>query len=81
MNALTGELSFASVPALLRGLAATDELDLAAVTRTDSAGLSFLLELTRRAHARSQTLIIRNASDQVRGLALFFGVDSLLNFQ
>lgn len=79
MTALQGELSFATVPALLRRAAGAAELDLAGVTRADSAGLSLLLELTRRAGGKG--LRLRNANDQVRGLARFFGVDSLLDFQ
>lgn len=77
----SGDLSFATVGAALAAHGGATVLDLAAVSRVDSAGLSLLLELTRRAKARGAGLEIRNASEQVRGLASFFGVDSLLNFQ
>lgn len=81
MNPISGELSFATVGAVLAAPPPGSELDLTAVTRADSAGLSLLLELTRRAKAKGLTLKIRNAPEQIRDLAEFFGVNSILNFE
>ena len=80
---LEGELTFAQMSALLPridALSATQALSLRGVTRTDSAGLAFLLELTRRARARGIELSIRDAPLQVIDLARFFGLDSILRF-
>ena len=82
MSQPAGELSFATAVPLLEQLdASAGTLDLAQVTRADSAGIALLLELTRRARARKAELAIVNANEQVRSLAKFFGVDSLLEFR
>ena len=81
---LAGELSFATVPRLLRqadGLAPDGVLDLGRVSRTDSAGLALLLELGRRSQARGKPLSIRGASKQVSDFASFFGLDKILRFE
>lgn len=87
--ALKGELNFATTPAALAASSdsvdAADAgapivLDLSAVTRTDSAGLALLLELTRTARARGARLQIEKAPPQLRKLAEFFGLDELLSF-
>ena len=81
---LEGELSFARVPQLLQqaaALAQHGELDLARVSRADSAGLALLLELSRRAKAGGKTLRIRGAGEQVLRLARYFGLDSVLHFE
>ena len=78
---LEGELSFAQVPRQLRQaqeLIAGGSLDLSRVSRADSAGLALLLELTRRSHG---ALKIRGASEQVRQLARFFGLEQILHFE
>ncbi len=67
---LAGALGFAEVPRWLAQL----------VTRADSAGLSLLLELTRRAQARKTTLELHGANAQIIGLAQFFGLDKVLHF-
>lgn len=81
--ALIGDLRFAQVPALLERadeLAASSPLDLGGVQRADSAGLAFLLELTRRARARGLELVFSGAPAQVQDLARFFGLDPVLRF-
>lgn len=78
---LPTELTFATVPAALAAAGTDAELDLSQVQRADSAGLALLLELTRRAKGRGASLTLKNPSEQIRGLAQFFGVDALLNFQ
>jgi phospholipid transport system transporter-binding protein len=81
--ALSGDLSIESVPGLMAqadALAASGTLDLSAVTGADSAGIAFLLELTRRARRARKTLGITGASDQLRRLAAFFELESALHF-
>lgn len=53
-------------------------VDLAQATQVDSAGVSLLLELARRAQRKGQKLEFVNTPPQLRGLLVFFGVDSLL---
>lgn len=77
------DLSFASVPDWLAradALIAGGRLDLGGVRRADSAGLALLLELSRRAKERGQTLILQGANPQVTGLAAFFGLEGILHF-
>ncbi len=81
--ALEGELTFARIPALLRqtdDFVMSAHLDLGRVSRADSAGLAFLLELTRRARARGLDLSLCNAPVQIKELAHFFGLDPILRF-
>lgn len=59
-------------------LAASGRVDLAGVTRVDSAGASFLLEVTRRAVKRGGKVEFVNASPQLRGLLEFLQIDSVL---
>jgi len=78
---LSGDLTLSRIPALLSQapvLAANAVLDLAAVERTDSAGLAFLIELSRQAQQRGGALQFRNAPAQMQQLAQFFGVDAVL---
>lgn len=82
MAALEGELTFGTVPALLARadeLAGQPSLDLAAVARVDSAGLAFLLELTRRARRRGSQLRFAGMQPQIRELIRFFDLESALN--
>lgn len=84
MATLEGELSFARVPALLAqadALAAASPLSLSAVTRADSSGLAFLLELTRRARGRGLELRFTDVPAQVGELAGFFGLDAVLGLK
>jgi len=81
MSNLIGALSFSTVPQLLsqaEQLSAAGTLDLSSVTRADSAGISFLLELNRRAQANGIQLRIAGANEQVRSLLKFFGLDGIL---
>jgi phospholipid transport system transporter-binding protein len=80
---LEGELCFSTVRRFLaqaEQLAASGTLDLSGVSRADSAGLALLLELDRLSRARGAPLELRGASEQVRRLAAFFGLDSILRF-
>lgn len=59
-------------------LASRDRIDLAGVTRMDSAGAAFLLELTRRAGRDGRSLVFVNIQPQLRGLLEFLQIDSVL---
>jgi phospholipid transport system transporter-binding protein len=84
LPALDGELNFSTVPACLQRageLGAGGVIDLSAVSRVDSAGLSLLLELQRRQAATGGKLRIVGANEQVLTLARFFGLQEILNFE
>lgn len=78
---LSGELGFASMPALLQRI---DEIldggtvDLSRVTRADSAGVAFLLELTRRARKSGRELKFTGAGSELRSLIEFLEIDGVL---
>lgn len=76
--ALDGELTFATVPARLKGLSreAYDVVDVTAVSRLDSAGAALLLELARR---NGGQLSVAGASAQARHLLQFLEIDTLLD--
>lgn len=86
---LSGELSMATVPALLAGqkplaLAADADpaaaviIDLAGVTRADSAGLALLIQWQREAQARQRAIRFQHIPDQMLAMARLSGVDQLL---
>ncbi|MGD8998837.1 MAG: STAS domain-containing protein [Granulosicoccaceae bacterium] len=81
---LLGELSFASVPAVRRvGLetfvADSDiRLDLAGVSRADSAGLALLIEWLRYARQRNKTLHYLNMPPQMLAIARASSLDQIL---
>jgi phospholipid transport system transporter-binding protein len=71
-----GELNFATAPELLQSmlslLPATGsevQIDLAGVTRSDSAGLALLVEWLRLAQERDITLQYQNLPSQLREIA------------
>ncbi|HEX7380604.1 MAG TPA: STAS domain-containing protein [Nevskiaceae bacterium] len=77
-----GRLGFAEVETLVRHADAMVDrgtLDLAHVTRLDSAGIALLLELTRRARARGGAFKVEGVAPNVMALLRFFGVDALLD--
>lgn len=81
---LEGELSFATVPALVgaKELRANDkelELDLSGVNRADSAGLALLVHWQREAKARGGTIRFHNTPAQMLAIAKLSGVDELLS--
>lgn len=78
---LSGELSFATVSGHLAqasALIAAPTLDLSGVTRCDSAGIAFLLELQRRAQAANRPLTFTGASPQLQELAQSYGLSGIL---
>jgi ABC-type transporter Mla MlaB component len=81
---LAGDLTFPRMQEWLGRadeLAAAGTLDLAGLEHVDSAGVSFLLELTRRAKASGRDLALANAGQDFRGLLEFLQVDDVLKLQ
>jgi len=71
----------ASVPGRLAeadALARAGTLDLSGISHADSAGLAFLLELTRRARASGTPLKLIGLPPQLRSLVSFFELEPLL---
>ena len=81
---LRGELSFSTVTDLSKRSAELlwrEErvtLDLAGVTRTDSAGLALLVEWLRLAHRKGKAIQFRNIPQQMMAVAQVVGLDKLL---
>ena len=78
---LEGELTLARVRDWLARadeLASADRVDLAKVTRVDSAGAALLLELTRRARRDGRELVFVNAGQPLRSLLEFLQIDRVL---
>ena len=81
---LRGELSFATVTELSRRSAdllwraERVTLDLAGVTRTDSAGLALLVEWLRLAQRNGKAIQFRNIPQQMMAVAQVVGLDKLL---
>jgi phospholipid transport system transporter-binding protein len=77
---LSGELSFATVTALLAEFESTPSLpqviDLEKITRTDSAGLALLIEFCKRSQPSS--LVFHNIPEQLLTLAKVSGVQDIL---
>jgi ABC-type transporter Mla MlaB component len=83
-TALSGDLGFAEIPAMLKRADAISRemtVDLSGLQRVDSAGLSFLIELKRRARARKAELRFVGAPERLCQLADFFEVGTLLGFR
>ncbi|MDX1824099.1 MAG: STAS domain-containing protein [Thiohalomonadales bacterium] len=71
-----GELNLMTVPALLQAMidrlpanGSEAHIDLAGVTRTDSAGLALLVEWLRQARVREIRLQFHNLPSQLRDIA------------
>jgi phospholipid transport system transporter-binding protein len=81
---LSGELNFASVPALLEDhhelftAGATLCIDLSGVSYSDSAGLALLIEWLRLAQTRQCELRFQQIPAQMLAIAKVSGVDSFL---
>lgn len=82
--ALRGEVSFATAGPLLdagvRAFAGQPAVtvDLAAVTRVDSAGLALLLEWLRQGRAAGRSTRFTGLPDKLLAIARLAGVDALL---
>jgi phospholipid transport system transporter-binding protein len=85
--AVSGDLSFDTANSILVEartlLEQSPELvmDLANVTRSDSAGLALLIEWTRFAKNKSKTIVFKNLPSQMLALASASGLDQLLPIQ
>jgi anti-anti-sigma factor len=84
--ALSGELTFATVPELYprAGHAFGEDravcLDLSGITRVDSAGIALLVELTRTVARGGGELSLEQAPPQLMALAEVGGLDKVLPF-
>jgi phospholipid transport system transporter-binding protein len=82
--ALEGDLSFATVSNLWReGLEAFSQsqqltLDLSGITRSDSAGLTLLVEWLRYAQGERKQLTYLNMPHQMLAIARVSGLDGIL---
>lgn len=82
-----GELTFVTANAIFQQsqtlfapISALD-IDLADVTRSDSAGLALLVEWIRSARQKNKTIVFHNVPDQILAIASASGVDELLPIQ
>ena len=81
---ISGNLSFATATELLKqseqlfDAASTINIDLAAVTHADSAGLALLLEWLRYGKLKNKAVRYHNLPAQLRSLAAISEVESLL---
>ena len=83
--AISGELTFTTVPELWSSsFGAVDggsvQLDLAGITRVDSAGIALLIELLRAVRGRGGEVSLVNASPQLMAIATVSGLDGVLPF-
>ena len=88
--ALTGALSFETLPAVLEqsaAYAAREDLperltiDFSAITGIDSSAVALLLEWRRQAKARGKTLVYVNLPANRLALARLYGVEDLIQPQ
>ncbi len=84
---LAGALDFANAPVLWRqgraifeaGGAVSREIDLAAVERTDSAGVALLIDWTRQARAQGGNLRLRHVPQQMLAIVQASGVQAVFD--
>ena len=82
--ALAGDLNFFSVPGLMgeMDIASADRdrisIDLAGVTRSDSAGLALLVEWLREAERLGKTIAFLNMPAQMQSIARVCGLGAIL---
>ena len=85
--ALTGALSFETIPAVLAESTAYAErpdlpdrltIDFAGITGVDSSAVALLLEWRRQAMRRGKTLVFVNLPDNLLALATLYGVTELI---
>jgi phospholipid transport system transporter-binding protein len=83
--AINGELTFATVPELWdSSFGSLDggsiQLDLAGITRVDSAGIALLIEVLRAVRRRGGEVSLVNAPPQLMAIATVSGLDGVLPF-
>jgi len=80
---LVGDLSFTSVPELRGGLDIKSadrpqiSIDLAGVTRSDSAGLALLIEWLRESERLDKTITFLNMPAQMQSIARVCGLEGI----
>ncbi len=81
---LSGELNFETVPALLQHRGVQMEagknltIDLAEVTRVDSAGLALMIEWLRESERKNLDMTFTNVPEQLLSIARVCGLDEIL---
>ena len=81
---LVGDLSFATVPTFRGGLDINSadrpriSIDLAGVTRSDSAGLALLIEWLRESERLGKTITFLNMPAQMQSIARVCGLEGIL---
>jgi len=82
---VSGELTFATVPAVWRETrewfseGGAIAVDLAGVSRADSAGLALLLEWLRSAKQRGAPVVFEHMPAQIRAIARLSALESVLD--
>jgi phospholipid transport system transporter-binding protein len=82
---IIGELNMSSVPQLLQDMAgffSTGEskvVDLAEVSRSDSAGLALLLEWLAQARQNNAKLSFKNLPEQMQAIIKISGLEELIS--
>ena len=82
---LSGDLNFDSVPALASGSQSIFsgekkiDIDLVAVSRSDSAGVALLIEWQREAKRNKQQITFRNIPSNMLAISRLSGVDEMLS--
>jgi phospholipid transport system transporter-binding protein len=83
---IAGELTFATVPGLWRsagdnfGRDGPVRVDLAGITRVDSAGIALLIELTKAVRRHGGAMRLEHAPPQLIAIATVSGLDEVLPF-
>lgn len=83
---VTGELTFASVPEIQESSpeyfsSPPETLDMAGVTRIDSAGIALVVEWSRRARLAGKSMRVVNVPAGMMSLSKTTGLISLLNIE
>jgi phospholipid transport system transporter-binding protein len=82
---VSGELSFKTVPALISSsqvfFKKNNDIDLADVSRADSAGVALLIEWRRQAQKQNKSVCFSNIPSQMLAIARLSGVNELLSLK
>ena len=84
--AISGDLTFTTVPELLRsgygglGGGGQVQVDLAGITRVDSAGIALLIDLARTVRKRGGDISLLHAPPQLIAIAGVSGLEAVLPF-
>ena len=84
--AISGDLTFTTVPDLLRtgygdlGGDGRVQVDLAGITRVDSAGIALLIDLARTVRKRGGEISLLHAPPQLMAIAGVSGLEAVLPF-